>query len=383
MRIGIDAHILGKGKGGVERVVHQMVRWLPDLQPDNEFVIFVNRRYVPPFPARRNVRFRWLPISEPLVQRSLILPWMAFRENLDILHVQRAAPPRSRAQLVVHVHDLLPLTARQDHRSFRDQVVRRLIPRSLRAADRVLTVSRSVADEIASLFPDVAAKVVAIPNGVDGELFQPKAADAPRAGIHGRLGLRGEYILYLGALMERKNLEVAILGFQEFLQRRASIGEAGRFKLVLAGMSRSGSHAEHLRNLAAHSKAGAIRFAGFISDTDCTALLQHASAFLAPSRGEGFDLPALEAMACAIPVLCSDIPVHRELLGEDAIFFPPDEPGKMAAGLFQLLDQPGLRAHLEMRGPKRAAAFNWEDSMRRLGDLYRGLGRVPFATVPS
>ncbi|HZP60394.1 MAG TPA: glycosyltransferase family 1 protein [Opitutaceae bacterium] len=370
MRIGIDAHILGKGKGGVERVVHQMVRLLPEFLPEENFIVFVNRRYQPPFDRHRNVRYCRLPVADPLLQRSVILPWLARREKIDLLHVQRAAPPGLRARLILHVHDLLPLTTPQDHRGFRDGLVRRFTPGSLRRADRVLTVSESVASEIRHLFPDTVRKVAAIPNGIETGLFQPRPTGAERGLIHARLGLTGPYALYLGALMARKNLEVAIRGFGQMREKAVAAG-LPEPKLVLAGMCRSDDYAAGLRALVSQVAPGAVCFTGFISDQECVELLQHAEVFLAPSRGEGFDLPALEAMACAIPVLASDIPVHRELLGYDALFFPPDQPERLAAELQRLLGQPELRAQLAGRGVARAARFTWEEAMQRMASLYQ------------
>jgi alpha-1,3-rhamnosyl/mannosyltransferase len=372
MRLGLDAHILGKGKGGVERVVDQMVRWLPEFLPNDHFVVFVQKHFRSSTRARRNVTFRALPISDPVLQRSLVLPWLAHREKLDLLHVQRAAPPRVRAKLVVHTHDLLPLTAPDDHRGWRDQLVRRLMPASLRRADCVLTVSESVATEIRTLFPAVAPRVAAVLNGIEGALFRPKDASANRSEIHARLGLKGDYVLYLGALMSRKNLEVSVRAFGQFLAAQRAAGRPLP-KLVLAGMSRSEAYVRRLRALANEIAPQEICFTGFVSDADCVALLQHARAFIAPSRGEGFDLPALEAMACGIPVLCSDIPVHRELLGDDALFFATDSAEDFAEQLKRLFTTPGLQEDLSRRGPLRARRYDWESSMRSLASLYQTL----------
>jgi len=382
MRLGLDAHILGKGKGGVERVVDQMVRWLPEFLPNDHFVMFVQKNFRPPCPTRRNVTFRPLPVSDPVLQRSLVLPWLAHREKLDLLHVQRAAPPRVRARLIVHTHDLLPLTAPEDHRGWRDQLVRRLMPASLRRADCVLTVSESVATEIRTLFPEVAPRVTAVLNGIEGSLFRPKTAAASRPEIHTRLGLDGDYVLYLGALMSRKNLEVSVRAFGEFLAGQRTTGRPLP-KLVLAGMSRSEDYVRRLRALAGEIAPREVCFTGFVSDADCVALLQHARAFIAPSRGEGFDLPALEAMACSIPVICSDIPVHRELLGDDALFFATDRPEDFAAQLQRLFTSPGLPEDLARRGPHRARRYNWESSMRSLAALYQTLLKTPRTSSSS
>jgi glycosyltransferase involved in cell wall biosynthesis len=383
MRIGLDAHILGKGKGGVERVVHHMVRLLPGLMPQCEFVVFTKKDYTSPFGHRPNVRYRPLPVADPLLQRSFVLPWLARRERLDLLHVQRAAPPCIRARLIVHTHDLLPLTAPADHPGFRDQLVRRLMPGSIRRADGVLTVSESVASEIRSHFPHATDKLAAIPNGIDADFFRPKSPEARRAAIHTRLNLTGDYVLYLGALMARKNLEVAIRGFGRWVRDPLLPASARNAKLVLAGMSRSKSYEAELRAMAGQLAPGAVIFAGFISDEECLALLQHATVFLAPSRGEGFDLPALEAMACAIPVLCSDLPVHRELLGDDARFFPTNQSDRLATELHRLMTRADLRAQLAQRGPARAAGFTWENAMQRLSEFYDRICSGPRAVAPA
>jgi glycosyltransferase involved in cell wall biosynthesis len=377
MRIGLDAHLLGRGKGGVERVVHHMVQLLPDNLPDHEFVVLINRDFQPPFRARSNVRFRRLLVSDPLLQRSVLLPWLARRERLDCIHVQRAAPPFVRGRIVLHVHDLLPLTAPGDHPGFRDGIVRRLTPGSIRRADVVLTVSEAVATEIRTLFPDTAGKLTAVPNGVDTAFFRPRAEHAARGPVHVRLGLDGNYVLYLGALMPRKNLEVALRGFSAFLQNGRKPAGSRPFKLVLAGMSRSDAYASELRRIADRVAPGSICFAGFLPDQECLALLQHASIFLAPSRGEGFDLPALEAMACGIPVICSDLPVHRELLGPDVVYFSTDEPHSLAAALTSLESERRSRERVEA-GLRRAATFTWEAAMQRLATVYRGIP-APFS----
>jgi glycosyltransferase involved in cell wall biosynthesis len=382
MRIGLDAHILGKGKGGVERVVHHMVRLLPGLMPQCEFVVFTKKDYTAPFGHRPNVRYRRLPVDDPLLQRSFVLPWLARRERLDLLHVQRAAPPCIRARLIVHTHDLLPLTAPADHRGFRDQLVRRLMPGSIRRADGVLTVSESVASEIRSHFPYATGKLTAIPNGIDADFFRPKPPGARRAAIHARLNLTGDYVLYLGALMARKNLEVAIRGFNRHLHDPLLPASARKAKLVLAGMSRSKTYEDGLRALAEKLAPDAVIFTGFIKDEDCLALVQHATVFLAPSRGEGFDLPALEAMACGVPVLCSDIPVHRELLGNDARFFPTHQPERLATELHRLMTHSDLRTQFSQQGPARAAGFTWENAMQRLGELYHRILSASPLPVP-
>lgn len=366
MRIGIDGHILGRGKGGVERVLKSTVELVPRLLPDIEFVVFVNRDYRPP-EGPTNLSFRPLPISHPIAQRLYYLPVLARRHRLDWLHVQRAAPLYLRStRLILHTHDLLPLTCPADHRGTNDRIVRWTTRSSIARADRILTVSRTVADEIARLFPSSVGKLHCIYNGVDTELFQRKQAGASRPEILQRLGVASNYGLYLGALMERKNLEVALHGFADFLKASGT-----KTNLILAGMCRSPVYEERLKQLAAERAPGRIFFTGYVSDQECVELLQNASWCLAPSRGEGFDLPALEAMACGLPVVASDLPVHRELLGDDALYFDRADAAALRDALLTLTRDPRLTADLAQRGPLRAGRFTWPEHADQMATFYR------------
>jgi alpha-1,3-rhamnosyl/mannosyltransferase len=362
MRIGIDAHILGKGSGGVERVVFQMVRQVPDLLPGHSFIIFTNRSYRPPFPDRPNVRYVSLLLSDPVIQRSLLLPWLVRRWRLDLLHVQRIAPPFPGCRLVVSIHDILPLTDRSSHPGWRDELVRRLTPGSIRRADRIVTVSNTVRDELAARFPESAGRVTAIYNGIDPEFYQDDDA---------RERDRPPYLLCMGAIAPRKNLEVVLRAFRIFLKgpRQA--------RLVLAGLIRSRAYQERLNRLVAElDLTGSVTFTGFISDEDYRLLLQGARLFLAPSRGEGFDLPALEAGASGRAVICSDIPVHRELLGDGAVFFPPDDAETLARQIEDLWEREEERNRLGRAARQRAADFSWERMAGQLAALYVEVGKA-------
>jgi glycosyltransferase involved in cell wall biosynthesis len=121
---------------------------------------------------------------------------------------------------------------------------------------------------------------------------------------------------------------------------------------------------------------GSVTFTGFISDEDYRLLLQGARLFLAPSHGEGFDLPALEAAASGRAVICSDIPVHRELLGDGAVFFPPDDAETLARHIEDLWEREEERNRLGRAARQRAADFSWERMAGQLAALYVEVGKA-------
>ena len=116
--------------------------------------------------------------------------------------------------------------------------------------------------------------------------------------------------------------------------------------------------------------AGAVRTPGYLAEPDLARVVAGAAALILPSWYEGFGLPALEALACGTPVVASDLPAHREVLGDQAQLFPPDDPGALAAALAATLDDPGGEPARAARRT-RAAGFTWENCATATLSAYR------------
>jgi glycosyltransferase involved in cell wall biosynthesis len=120
------------------------------------------------------------------------------------------------------------------------------------------------------------------------------------------------------------------------------------------------------RELALESR---VTFTGFVPDEDLVLLYNTATMLVVPSKGEGFGLPAVEAMACGLPVAASNRNSLPEVLGDAGLLFDPDSEAAIAASLLRLLRDPDLRIELGRRGLARAGAFSWDagaDTMVRV-----------------
>lgn len=308
-----------------------------------------------------------MAVSDPLIQRSVLLPWLARQWRLDLLHVQRITPFFTSSPVLVSIHDILPLTAKEAHPGLRDSIIRWLTPGTVKKADRVLTVSETVRAELIHAFNLSPEKVVAVYNGIDHETFQPAEPESLRGAVHERWGLKESYVLYMGAIAPRKNLEVVLKGFHQF-QSKQGVST----KLVLAGLTRSDEYKNHLQRLIEEwGLLQSVIMTGFISESDYRELLKHATLFLAPSRGEGFDLPPLEASACGVPVICSDIPVHRELLQESTFYFHPDRADELADLLSRLWMDEAQRDSLVQQALRRSKSFHWTKMAQGIVEVYR------------
>jgi len=363
MRIGIDAHILGKHQGGVERYVKEIVTRVPLLLNEHRFFVFVNRQYGKTVRNRDNIKYIVTPISDPVVQRSVILPFLVNKLRIDILHTQRVLPFFVNCKCLVSIHDILPLSMPENHKGLRNEIIRKLTPWSAGKALRILTVSETVKREITSILNVSKSKVKTVYNGIDHRTGKEIKCD---------ISIGSPYILYSGAIEPRKNLLYMLKGFKLACKKFPD-----PLKLVIAGMDRNNEYKKELCNLIKEENIdNRIIFAGYVSDSTLDVLYGNAEIFMAPSMGEGFDMPPLEAMKKRTPVICSDIEVHRELLSGSALFFQFDSPEDLAEKVVLLLSNPVKNKDLIARGIETANKFTWDRMACQTAEIYKETGKT-------
>jgi glycosyltransferase involved in cell wall biosynthesis len=176
-----------------------------------------------------------------------------------------------------------------------------------------------------------------------------------------QLQIDGAYILYVGTLQPRKNLVRLIEAYGRLIARWSD--EVGPPSLVLAGQS--GWLSEGIfRAVDRLGLAGRVKFPGYVPDADLPALLSGASAFAFPSLYEGFGFPVLEAMACQVPVVCSNTSSLPEVAGDAALLVNPLDVEELANALHAVLIEPMLRARLIEAGEQQVTRFSWERAAR-------------------
>jgi glycosyltransferase involved in cell wall biosynthesis len=185
--------------------------------------------------------------------------------------------------------------------------------------------------------------------------------------VRDRYSLPGRYLLTLGSFHPRKNLPALVEAYDRFRSRHPE-----KVTLLVAG--RGGRDSSRLLSRILRSPFRKdILLAGYVPREDLPALYAGADLLVFPSRYEGFGIPALEAMAVGTPVLVSDLPIFQEVCGEAALRFDPRDPDSMAEGIARSLQEEPGRAERIRRGAERARGFRWEDSARRLRDLFHAV----------
>lgn len=271
----------------------------------------------------------------------------------DVYHEPNFLAFKSAQPAVITVHDLSWIRFPQSHPADRVRMMNKYFQASLSRSTLVLTDSAFVKRELIDVFGVAPGHIVTVPLGVD-KLFRPmSAAEAAPVLARHALAYR-QYVLAVGTLEPRKNLQAAIRAFSLL-----SPSLRKRFPLVVAGMN--GWHTAAIEEqMAPLIRAGEVRQLGYVSREDLASIIAGAVTLVYPSIYEGFGLPPLEAMACAVPVITSDVSSLPEVVGDTGLLVHPHDVDAIAHGMESLIGDPDLRARLAAKALLRSKTFTWE-----------------------
>jgi glycosyltransferase involved in cell wall biosynthesis len=182
--------------------------------------------------------------------------------------------------------------------------------------------------------------------------------------VRERYQLHDEFVLYAGNVKPHKNLERLIDAFH--LVRKRGLEH---LKLVMIGDEIS-RYSSLRRAVHRHQLHKYVRFLGYLPEATLAVMYRLAGVFVFPSLYEGFGLPPLEAMASGTPVVTSNVSSLPEVAGDAAVLIDPYDPASIAGGIEQVLTNETLRHDLRQKGLARARQFSWEQSVRRVREIY-------------
>ncbi len=265
---------------------------------------------------------------------------------------------------VVTIHDLTFVEHPEWHERVKSAYFRRAIAYAARNAAVLICVSERTAQRLRALTrPEGEVRVV--PHGVDHAHFNPREPEAGfDAAVLGRLGVSEPYVLHVGTLEPRKNVPGLIAAFDAI-----AVDQTELF-LVLAGVPAWG--AKDARSAASQARAsGRVLALGFVDQADLPSLLRRASVVAYPSFSEGFGLPALEALACGVPLVTSQETVMADLVGDAGVLVDPHDWRSIAAGFEAALRDDAEAQARRRRGLEVAGAYSWERSVEGHLDALR------------
>lgn len=352
MRIGIDARLIDET--GVGRYIRNLIDELGKQDKEHQYVIFLSRHAFETL-AVPNDRWQkrlsdvpWHSFSE-----QLVMPWIFAKEHLDLLHVPYFnIPIFYPGRFLVTIHDLTILhfdTGRATTLPRPLYKLRRLgyylvLFTGLRRASKVLTVSQVTKQEIIDHFRIRPEKIVVTHEGV---AKQKSNVSKPL--------IQTPYFLYVGNAYPHKNLEMLIKVFQR-VTSKTKLVLVGKDDYFYRGLKGS------VEQMKLHDD---IVFFGEADGDELQNLYKNAVALVFPSLMEGFGLPGLEAMSVSTPVVCSDIPVFREIYANSALYFNPKNEKDVISKLQQIVSDKKLREDLMSKGREQVKRYSWSKMVRQ------------------
>jgi glycosyltransferase involved in cell wall biosynthesis len=355
MRVALDVSAVPSSVAGAGRYVVELARRLPSAVEETTLV------------ARRGDAERWREYSPDARVVSLVpssraerLLYEAWRlgkssvaRHVDVWHSPHyTMPHRCVAPTVVTIHDMTMFTNPEWHERSKVAFFRRAIAYSARHAKTLVSVSEFTARQLDELVP-VHAPVIVAPHGVDLEAFTPHATDDEEMFLRSGLVLDVPYIFFLGTVEPRKGLDVLLDAFAQLIltDDTTELWIAGQVGWAMNGFDET---------LARHPGAARIHRLGFVDEGLVAPLLRRSSVVVYPSRGEGFGLPVLEAMACGSLVVTTFNTVMAEVGGDAVSLTPAGDASELAyeLGLALALDDDQL-TNRSIAARARAEQFPW------------------------
>jgi glycosyltransferase involved in cell wall biosynthesis len=374
---------VGHAERGISRYVSEHARALLELAPDTIGAIGLSPDLeVPPIaqPLLDSGKTAWQtrdngPAGVPPIYHVM----SPFEAELDLDQIWPAWSRGSR--LVVTLYDLIPLIMRDRYNADWGYMATAWIARLglLGSAQQILTISQRTADDAIERLNIPEERITVIDSGVSDHFSSlvPTHEQAEEIVRSELPDVRPGFLLYVGGVDYRKNLEGTIRAYAELPQ---PLRDAHQLVIVC-------NLAQHLRfSLRVFARRLGIEsrnllLTGFVSDRDLAALYRSCELFVFPSLYEGAGLPILEAMTCGAPVAASGTSAMPELLGDGEATFDPADPADIARTIRELIDDPARLEALRERSRRRVELYTWERVARRTLEGYERALEAPLDRV--
>jgi glycosyltransferase involved in cell wall biosynthesis len=366
--IGIDAsRAVSAAPTGTEAYAYHLIRaLLPLLEPHHDVRLYFRE---PPDASLNSGGFaealndadvRVMPFPRLWTHARLSVEMGLHPPNLLFVpaHVLPLVRPR---RTLVTVHDLGYRRFPEAHPTWQRRYLELSTRWNVRVATHVLADSQATRDAIVEAYGTDPEKITVVHPGCTRTLAPARDHERLRA-VRERYALTEDYVLFIGRVQPRKNLERLIDAFAHIAPDYPALS------LVLAGPT--GWLSDPIEARARDLDLGSrVRFTGYIAEEDKAPLISGARAFAFPSLYEGFGFPVLEAQACGTPLLTSTTSSLPEVAGEGALLVDPHDVEAIAAGLRRLLDNADLRWQLVAHGYENLTRFSWADAARQVRDV--------------
>lgn len=354
MRVAFDVSSTLGRKTGIGVYTEQLVQALNEFVPQVEPIWLDDNARVDQRTDRR------------ILREQFALPRLAQRAGAEVVHLTGfAAPIRSSVPVVLTVMDLIGVLFPGNFPPAARFYWAHYLPWTLRAPRHIITLSENTKADVIRLTKIPKERISVIPPGIDPRfrgIQDPHAKESIRARLH----LPAQFFLFVSTLEPRKGVDTLVSAYSQIATRVQEdlviVGKQGWFYESLFQL---------VRGMGLETR---VHLTDYVPDEDMAGLYNLATAFVFPSRYEGFGLTVLEAMACGLPVISSNASSLREVVGNAGILVAPGDIEGFAREMEKVATTDGLWRSLSARGLERSRFFSWRKAAEQVSVCYTKAG---------
>lgn len=354
MIIGIDGNEANvKNRVGTGLYAFELLKQFA-TDKNHGFLVYLKDSPLPDLP-KETENFNYKVYGPKKLWTQFALPIkLTFGPKIDVFFSMAHYGPRfSSVPYVVTIHDLSYLHFPEMFRKNDLYQLTSWSKYSIKNAAHIIAVSQTTKDDIVKNYDENPSKITVTYEGYDKKRFKPQ----PKTRINlvkKKYHIGGEYIIAVGTLQPRKNLERLIEAFSKIILN----SQFSTLNLVVVG--KKGwlyeSIFQKVKDLNLEQK---VIFTDYVPDDDLPALISGAQVYVLPSLWEGFGIPVIEAQACSVPVVVAGTSSLPEIVGESGILIDPIDINSIANGIKKALN-PKSRSDLVKKGLANIKRFSWE-----------------------
>ncbi len=367
LNLGIDISPLTTStRTGVGEYTYGLLNALFNIDRNNQYFLFYNafvdvEKYVPDW-KRENIHFvqtrwpnklfhssiqflGWPKIDRLIEKKKKIKLDYFFSPNIGFQKISKET------KHLLTVHDL-SFEIFPDCFSRKMQLWHNFLSpkKQCQLAGQIFVPSKNTKRDIHEMYEIPEEKITVVYPGIS-KVYTNEITDTQKQEVRTKYNLPVKYILFLGTIEPRKNIEAVLQGFEQFQKKHGN-----DYHLVIAG---AGGW-KNRKIMKAIEKNKSAAYIGYVEPLDKPALYAMASVFVYPSLYEGFGFPVLEAMACGIPVITSSRSSLPEIADNAAYYVNPSYPSEIAEGLDRILGPTELHNFFVQKGKMQAGKFSWD-----------------------
>lgn len=376
MLVAINAQLVSFSESfhnsGISRYIYRLLEGLSrSVVDDQRYAVFVSPRERARAADLNSdhmqlVASQWSTVhpAQRVVWEQVALPVLLRRMHVDVFHSPaNVLPLRVPCATVLTIHDLSFVHYPQFFRPSRRMYQRAFTWRSARAASRIIAVSESTRGDLIAHFGVDPERIRVVYPSIESR-YQPVADPTRLAAFRHEHALPERFLLYLGNLEPRKNVEGLV---EAYARLRAVAPDTP--PLVIAG-GKGWFYETLFARVRTLGLERSVTFAGYVRDEEQPLWYAAAELFIYPSFFEGFGLPVAEAMACGTPVITSNVSSLPEVAGDVAVQVDPHDSAALAHTMRRLLQDDQARQRLAAEGPHWARQFSTERAIQGCRNVY-------------